>query len=292
MHYWLAVVSAFSSSITSVLGKFSYTLGATVTQILFLRFFFSFLIALVLFMGFGYKFKFKKFFIFGSLGIVNYGIAAYSFFLGLQYLSPAYATVVYFTNPIFVSLLQTKTTNRKLNFYNAVAVGLSFAGVLIANMGEKAFLQNESLIFGTIMVLFAAFVNALFVVTVSENIKTKYPNPLENSFYTFLGTFIYYFILMSITNGFETLSSKFLLSGFLLAVFATFVPLTLNYFALKKLQSHTLALLMPLELIFASVLSAIFLSEQFNVLKVLGFLMVASAPIIDITSIESQESNF
>ncbi|SHE90431.1 Threonine/homoserine efflux transporter RhtA [Marinitoga hydrogenitolerans DSM 16785] len=288
MHYLLAVLSAFSSSVTSVLGKYSFNIGATVSQILFLRFLFSFLISGAIFVLVGYKFHFKKFIFFSFLGIINYGIAAYAFFVGLQYLNPAYATVIYFTNPIFVSLLQTKTTNKKLNIVNASAVALSFVGVIIANIGEKAFLSNQSIVFGTLMVLFSSFVNALFVVSVSKKIKEKKSNPFENAFYTFAGTFIYYFILVILNEEVNTLSGKFLLSGFVLAVLATFVPLTLNYISLKKLQSHTLSLIMPLELVFASILSVIIFKESFNALKIIGFLMVGLAPIIDISNVESQ----
>lgn len=288
MHYLLAILSAFSSSVTSILGKYSFNIGATVSQILFLRFLFSFLIAGTIFVLAGYKFHFKKFFLFSILGIINYGIAAYAFFIGLQYLNPAYATVIYFTNPIFVSILQTKTTKRKLNTINASAVALSFVGVLIANIGERAFSGNQSLIFGTLIVLFSSFVNALFLVSVSENLKTKDSNPFENAFYTFTGAFIYYLVLVTRTNEIYSLNNKFLLSGLILAVLATFVPLTLNYIALKKLQSHTLSLLMPLELVFASIMASIFFHEPFNSLKIIGFIMVGIAPIIDISNIESQ----
>lgn len=290
MHYLLAVLSAFSSSVTSVLGKYSFNIGATVSQILFLRFLFSFIISGMIFIFAGYKFHFKKFLLFSILGIINYGIAAYAFFVGLQYLNPAYATVIYFTNPIFVSILQTKTTKKKLNIINASAVALSFVGVVIANIGERAFENNKSMMFGTLIILFSAFVNAVFIVSVSEYIKEKNSNPFENAFYTFTGTFIYYFIFIIRNNEVNSLSSKFLLSGFILAVLATFVPLTLNFIALKKLQSHTLSLLMPLELVFASILSGVFMHEPFNVLKILGLMMVGLAPIIDITNVESQTS--
>ncbi|KLO22073.1 UAA transporter family protein [Marinitoga sp. 1197] len=288
MHYLMAILSAFSSSVTSVLGKYSFNIGASVSQILFLRFFFSFLIAGMIFGLAGYKFHFKKFIYFSMLGIMNYGIAAYAFFVGLQYLNPAYATVIYFTNPIFVSLLQTKITKRKLNIVNISAVAISFVGVLISNLGERAFSGNNSIVFGTLIILFSSFVNALFVVAASDKLKEKNTNPFESAFYTFSGTFIYYFVLVLLNNEIYTLNSKFMLSGFILAVLATFVPLTLNYLSLKKLQSHTLSLIMPLELIFASVLSAMFLNEAFNVLKIIGFLMVGLAPIIDISNIESQ----
>ncbi|WP_231588298.1 DMT family transporter [Marinitoga sp. 1197] len=284
----MAILSAFSSSVTSVLGKYSFNIGASVSQILFLRFFFSFLIAGMIFGLAGYKFHFKKFIYFSMLGIMNYGIAAYAFFVGLQYLNPAYATVIYFTNPIFVSLLQTKITKRKLNIVNISAVAISFVGVLISNLGERAFSGNNSIVFGTLIILFSSFVNALFVVAASDKLKEKNTNPFESAFYTFSGTFIYYFVLVLLNNEIYTLNSKFMLSGFILAVLATFVPLTLNYLSLKKLQSHTLSLIMPLELIFASVLSAMFLNEAFNVLKIIGFLMVGLAPIIDISNIESQ----
>ncbi|WGS64999.1 DMT family transporter [Marinitoga aeolica] len=288
MHYLLAVLSAFSSSVTSVLGKYSFNIGATVSQILFLRFLFSFIISGMIFIFAGYKFHLKKFILFSILGIVNYGIAAYAFFIGLQYLNPAYATVIYFTNPIFVSILQTKTTKRKINIVNASAVAISFVGVIIANLGERALIENPNIIFGTLIILFSSFVNALFIVSVSEQIKEENSNPFENAFYTFTGAFIYYLLFVIRNNEIYTLNNKFLLAGFILAVLATFVPLTLNFIALKRLQSHTLSLLMPLELVFASILSAIFFHEPFNALKILGFIMVGLAPIIDISNVESQ----
>ncbi|KAF2957007.1 DMT family transporter [Marinitoga sp. 38H-ov] len=287
MHYLFAILSAFSSSVTSILGKYSFNIGASPSQILFLRFLFSFIISGIIFIFLGYKFDFKKFLLYSVLGILNYGIAAYAFFVGLQYLNPAYATVLYFTNPIFVSFFQHRLTKRKINIVNIIAVALSFVGVIIANMGERAFGNNESIIFGTLIVLFSSFVNAIFIVSVSEYIKQNESKPFESVFYTFTGVFIYYFIFVIRTNEIYTLNGRYLLSGFVLAILATFVPLTLNFFALKKLQSHTLSLIMPLELLFASILSGIFMNESFNVLKVLGLIMVGMAPIIDITGVES-----
>lgn len=288
MHYLFAILSAFSSSITSILGKYSFNIGASPTQILFLRFLFSFLISGIIYIFLGYKFNFKKFLLYSVLGIINYGIAAYAFFIGLQYLNPAYATVVYFTNPIFVSFLQNRITKNKINIVNASAIAISFVGAIIANMGERAFENNNSIIFGTIMVLFSSFVNAVFIVAAGEYLKKEDSNPFENAFYTFTGVFIYYFIFIILNNEIYSLNNKYLLSGFILAILATFVPLTLNYFALKKIQSHTLALIMPLELLFASILSAIFLDEQFNTLKVLGLILVGIAPIVDISGIENE----
>ncbi|MBT1248718.1 MULTISPECIES: DMT family transporter [unclassified Thermosipho (in: thermotogales)] len=280
MHLLSAIISAFSSSITSISGKLSFEIGATPLQILFIRFLFSFLLSLILFSLYKKNFNLKYFSVFGSLGILNYGVAALLFFYGLRFLNPAYATVVFFTNPIFVLIFQKLIYKHKIDFISVISIFLSFTGVTLANLGEKG-IKNNNLFLGTTIVLISALLNALFVTVSSQRIKKINSDIIENIFYTFLGTILFYTIILVFSGQYISLKVEYLNYGLLLAIFSTFIPLTLNYFSLKKLSSHSLAIIMPLELVFASLLSILIFHEKFNYVKILGFILVGLAPIVE-----------
>ncbi|WP_232617953.1 EamA family transporter [Thermosipho africanus] len=123
--------------------------------------------------------------------------------------------------------------------------------------------------------------NALFITITGRKIKKIDSDTIENVFYTFFGTAIYYLLISIITKELFTIKYEYLNYGFMLAIFSTFIPLTLNFFSLKKLESHSLAIIMPLEIVFASLLSFLIFGEMFNIIKVLGFIFVGIAPIIE-----------
>ncbi|MDK2885801.1 MAG: hypothetical protein PWP54_359 [Thermosipho sp. (in: thermotogales)] len=281
MHFLAAVLSSLSSSVTSIFGKLSYVLGASPTQILFIRFSISFVISFLVFLVLKKRFKIKHFFIFGFLGILNYGIAAYLFFYGLNFLNPAFATVIFFTNPIFVLIFQIVFYKYRLNYFSFISIIISFIGVFLANLGEVNLVDNKDVILGTLIVLGASSLNALFITITGRKIKKIDSDTIENVFYTFFGTAIYYLLISIITKELFTIKYEYLNYGFMLAIFSTFIPLTLNFFSLKKLESHSLAIIMPLEIVFASLLSFLIFGEMFNIIKVLGFIFVGIAPIIE-----------
>ncbi|RDI91115.1 hypothetical protein Ob7_06628 [Thermosipho africanus Ob7] len=281
MHFLAAILSSLSSSVTSLFGKLSYVLGATPTQILFIRFSISFIISLIIFLIFKKSFKIKYFLIFGFLGVLNYGIAAYLFFYGLNFLNPAFATVIFFTNPIFVLIFQWVFHKYKINFLSIISIFISFIGVVLANIGEANLVNDNTIIIGTLIVLGSSSLNALFITITGRRIKKINSGTIENVFYTFFGTALYYLFFSLITKELFSIKYEYLNYGFMLAIFSTFVPLTLNFFALKKLESHSLAIIMPLEIVFASLLSYLIFGEIFNIIKVLGFIFVGIAPVIE-----------
>lgn len=281
MHYFAAIISAFSSSVTSIFGKVSLNLGASALQILLIRFLFSLLISFIFFLLLKRKFDLKKFVLFGFLGVINYGLASYLFFSGLRFLNPAYATVLFFTNPIFVLLIQMIIYKNKMNTLNVLAVFLSFLGVFFSNIGEQKFSSLDNLFIGTFLVILASFLNGLFIAITGEKFKKFSLNPIEIGFYTFLAVSVMYLIVASFTKDLFTLKLNYVSYGLLLAIFSTFIPLTLNFFSLKKLSSHTVAIIMPLEIVFASILSFIIFGESFNLIKILGFFLVGLAPVVE-----------
>ncbi|SHH41774.1 DMT family transporter [Thermosipho atlanticus] len=281
MHYLAAVLSSFSSSVTSIFGKLLFTIGASVSQILFIRFFISFLISFLVFIFIKKKFNFRNFVIFGILGILNYGIAAYLFFFGLQFLNPAYATVLFFTNPVFVLLFQKIFYKDKIGTFNWIAIVTSILGVFFANLGEQSLEKDDEIIIGTLIIIAAAIINALFITVTGKKLKNLTSNVFENVFYTFFGVTLYYLLITSFTKELSTIKFEYVSYGLLLSIFSTFIPLTLSFFSLKKLKSQTVAIIMPLEIVFASVLSLLIFGETFNLLKILGFILISTAPILE-----------
>lgn len=100
--------------------------------------------------------------IFG-LGILGYYIASYLDFAGLQYISAGLERLILFLYPTFVVLFTAALQRRAINRHQALALALSYAGMILVFADNRAEMASSGLLLGSALVLASAIAFAFFL---------------------------------------------------------------------------------------------------------------------------------
>jgi drug/metabolite transporter (DMT)-like permease len=100
--------------------------------------------------------------IFG-LGILGYYVASYLDFAGLQYISAGLERLILFIYPTFVVLFTAAIQRRAINRHQALALALSYAGMILVFVDNRAAMASSGLLLGSALVLASAIAFAFFL---------------------------------------------------------------------------------------------------------------------------------
>jgi len=100
--------------------------------------------------------------IFG-LGILGYYVASYLDFAGLQYISAGLERLILFLYPTFVVLFTAALQRRAINRHQALALALSYAGMILVFVDNRAAMASSGLLLGSALVLASAIAFAFFL---------------------------------------------------------------------------------------------------------------------------------
>jgi drug/metabolite transporter (DMT)-like permease len=104
------------------------------------------------------------------LGFSGYYLASYLDFLGLQYVSASLERLVLYLNPTLVLLLGGLLFGRRASRRQWIAMGVSYAGVLVA-FGQEAHFAGTQTGLGALLVLGSALSYALYLVYSGEEVR-------------------------------------------------------------------------------------------------------------------------
>ncbi|WP_432741325.1 DMT family transporter [Methylobacter sp. G7] len=99
--------------------------------------------------------------IFG-LGLLGYYIASFLDFAGLQYISAGLERLIIFLYPTFVVLFTAALQRRAINRHQAVALALSYAGMMLVFADNRA-MASSGLLLGSALVFCSAVAFAFFL---------------------------------------------------------------------------------------------------------------------------------
>jgi drug/metabolite transporter (DMT)-like permease len=100
--------------------------------------------------------------IFG-LGLLGYYIASFLDFAGLQYISAGLERLIIFLYPTFVVLFTAAIQRRAINRHQALALALSYAGMILVFVDNMAAMASSGLLLGSALVLASAIAFAFFL---------------------------------------------------------------------------------------------------------------------------------
>ncbi|WP_333874137.1 DMT family transporter [Methylobacter sp.] len=100
--------------------------------------------------------------IFG-LGLLGYYIASFLDFAGLQYISAGLERLILFLYPTFVVLFTAAGQRRAINRYQALALALSYAGMMLVFADNRGAMASSGLLLGSALVLASAVAFAFFL---------------------------------------------------------------------------------------------------------------------------------
>jgi drug/metabolite transporter (DMT)-like permease len=105
-----------------------------------------------------------------GLGFCGYYLASFLDFLGLQYISASLERLILYLNPTIVLILGALLFKRKITRTQAVAMGLSYGGVLLV-FGHEVSFEGKNVLLGTALVFGSAVSYAIYLVYSGEMVK-------------------------------------------------------------------------------------------------------------------------
>jgi drug/metabolite transporter (DMT)-like permease len=96
------------------------------------------------------------------LGFTGYYLASFLDFAGLQYISASFERLILYLNPTLVLLLGWLLYGRKVQRHQAIAMAVSYSGVLLV-FGHEASLQGPNVALGAALVFLSALSYALYL---------------------------------------------------------------------------------------------------------------------------------
>ena len=105
-----------------------------------------------------------------GLGFCGYYLASFLDFLGLQYISASLERLILYLNPTIVLILGALLFQKRITRTQAIAMALSYAGVLLV-FGHEVSFEGKNVLLGTSLVFASAVSYAIYLVYSGEMVK-------------------------------------------------------------------------------------------------------------------------
>ena len=178
-----------------------------------------------------------------------------------------------FLYPTIVILLNKLFLKQPINKIQALAIGLTYLGIVIAFSDEVSISGSETYL-GGFFILLSAITYASYLVG-SGWLIPKF-GVMKFTAYAMIVSCICVFIHYSIISNISLLSFSWevYVLGFLIAIFATVIPSFLVSASIKMISSSNFAIVAGIGPISTIILAAIFLNERLTFLQLFGALVV------------------
>ena len=270
-----AIGSAFAWSLTAVIGRVQVRDGMPSSSALLTRF----AISAVLLVGATAVLRRPLAPVRGermrvlALGFVGYGGESTLYFLGLERGSAAAVSLLFYTNPGIVRLLQWAFGHRRPQRVAIVAFAVALVGVVLVAAGGSDVSITTA---GALFALGAAATYACYLL-VSERVVAR-SDPVTVAGWLSAGAAV----AMAVRCGFDggVVVPAHLRMQSLAAGIAAAVAFALLLMALGKLGAGPTSMLLLLELACVVVLSAVFLDELLDPVQLVGGALIAVGALI------------
>ena len=172
--YLFVLLGAFGFSAKAVLVKLAYAyshqLDAITLMVLRMAISLPFFLAVALWsandlvkIGDAQRLNRQDWLMIFGLGLLGYYVASLLDFLGLQYISAGLERLIIFLYPTFVVLFTAAIQRRAINRHQALALALSYAGMILVFIDNMAAMTPSGLLLGSTLVLCSAIAFAFFL---------------------------------------------------------------------------------------------------------------------------------
>jgi drug/metabolite transporter (DMT)-like permease len=169
----LALAGAIAFSGKAIIIKLAYRHGVDAVTLLMLRMLFSLplFLALAWWAGRGRPaLTARDWRVVVGLGFLGYYLASFLDFAGLQYISAGLERVILYLNPTLVLLLGWLIYRRAIGRQQAVAMAVSYAGVLVV-FGQEVSLEGAQVALGSALVFASALAYALYLLFSGQEVR-------------------------------------------------------------------------------------------------------------------------
>ncbi len=191
-----------------------------------------------------------------------------SFIYVMNHVSVRATSVAYLVCPILTTLLAYFLLREKLSRFQWLAVLLSCVGCVL--------LSYDSLI-NTLYSSFIGFTYACYLIIQNKN--DRFDKLLILTFHILISAFIL-LPLYPLLSGPVPTEFKFYMYVEIIAVFFTIVPLFLNLFALTRINSSTVGMILNVNPIIAFALSGLLYHEKLGAIEIVAYSIIFVAVIV------------
>lgn len=215
------------------------------------------------------------------LGGVGFYLASYLDFSGLQYISAGLERAILFLNPTMVLLLSAFLFKRKIKWQQAVAILLSYLGIIIAFVNGSNIGTQNNLLLGSTCVFLSAFLYAIYLIG-SEKYLLKI-GTISFTCYTMITAFVFIFIHFLIMDSIQSLFTfqfKTYVYTVIMAIVSTIIPSFLFSEGIKRIGAPNGSIIGGIGPISTILLAYIILDELITAGQLIGTIFVIAGVIL------------
>ncbi|TAK62158.1 DMT family transporter [Methylobacter sp.] len=211
--------------------------------------------------------------IFG-LGLLGYYIASFLDFTGLQYISAGLERLIIFLYPTFVVLFTAAGQRKAINRHQALALVLSYAGMVLVFVDNAAAMASSGLLLGSALVLASAIAFAFFLM--GSGMMVKRIGSTRFTAYSMtvacLATCLHFVIQHGVE--FLNLPDKVYLVALIMAVFSTVLPAFFMNAGIRRIGAGSASIISSIGPIGTLVLAFLLLGETLTLAQLGGTVLV------------------
>jgi drug/metabolite transporter (DMT)-like permease len=206
-------------------------------------------------------------------GVVGYYLSSYFDFVGLHYIKASLERIILFLYPTIIIIFNKLFLKKPINSTQALAIFLTYIGIIITFWGEVAISGSDTYI-GGFFILLCAITYAAYLVG-SGWLIPKFGVVKFTSYVMIVSCFCVFihFGMFSKIDIFGLQKEVYVL-GFLIAIFATVIPSFLVSESINRINSSNFAVIAGFGPISTIILAGIFLNEVLTLLQLFGALVV------------------
>ena len=228
------------------------------------------------------KFTLKQWIYIAIIGCLGYYVSSLLDFLGLQYISAGMERLILFMYPTIVVLMSSLLFKEQIKARQWIALGLTYAGLLVPFMGEVSFGASDSPNFylGCFLVFGCAITFATYIVGSGKLIPMVGPAKFNSYAMSFaaIGVLIHFFVTSD--KSLLNLSNSVYLLSFGMAIVSTVVPSYLRSEGIKRIGSENAAIITSIGPASTIIQANIFLDEPIFALQIAGTILILSGVLL------------
>jgi drug/metabolite transporter (DMT)-like permease len=274
------IISALGYGLMPIFTIYALIKGTHTPSLLFFRFALasSILWIYILLTQKNYKTNFKTLVYIIFICLIGFTVASVTIYSAYEHISGSIATLILFTHPFFVLLLETLVRKKKLRLRKIIAMVIVSIGLILVLFQGDMHLSTK----GIVLSFISSIAYAFFCFGLAEK-ETQKLDGIAITAYMATTTAVTAAIQCFI-KGYPLipLDATSITSGILLAIFSTLIASVAFYEGLSIIGPSSATLISSFEPVFVVFLSAIFLSEimQLNVL-IGGLIIIVGIVVLE-----------
>lgn len=269
-------ISATGFGFLPIFAGLAYRNGANTVTLLAARFTAAALIlwAIVLIKKIEYNLGRQKIIYLILLGSIGYNSATAAYFSALNYISTPLVALVFYTNPIIVSLLSFFIIKEEISKNKAAALGISTLGLIMI----VGFSLGNINIKGIFLAMLAAFSYSIYIIAGDRAVKGL--DPIIVTTYVTTGCSITVNLMGLFTGSLIKMTFHSWFFSFMTAVFSTVIAILLFYEGMKRIGPSKVAIISTIEPVVTTIMAAIIFHDILSLPQIIGGLLVIAGIII------------